>query len=348
MKRRMIVIIAAFVLFFSSSYAWCQSSPAPLLVGLPFVNAVATPFWVGVEQGFFKKHGLDVKIIQFRGSAIGVQALLTGSIPVLMGGVPSPIAARAKGADIVEFATLAPAMPYLFVTRHKVKSYDELKGKPFGVSGLGLSTAYIGAIVALKHFGLDPKRDRITLLSTGTEPERLLALSQGLLEATIIDSIYGPALQKSGGANGVIMADLGALNIPWEHDVLLTTGKFLRERPQIAENLLKGYLEANAFILNPENKAAVKKLIVKNLGEKIGDGSASYDQLVSLFVKPKPYPNRKGIQFIIDEVKNISPEAAKLRIEDFVDDTILQRLDRSGFIDNLYKDKKVSKYSKAD
>ncbi len=318
-----------------------QTSPTPILVGQAFVNAIATPFWVGVEQGFFKKHGLDVKFVYFRGSTVANQALLTGSIPVLMGGPHSPIAARAKGADLVQFATLAPAMPYLLITRQKLKSYDELKGKIFGVSGLGLSTSYIGAIVVLKHFGIDVKRDKITLLATGTENERIFALAQGRIDATVLDSIYRPVIEKAGGANGVIMADLGVLNIPWEHDVLLTTGNFMKERPQTIENLLKGYLEANAFILDPDNKESVKRTIVKNLGDKIGDGSLAYQQITSLFVKARPYSNRKGIQLIIDEVKNLNPEASKLKVEDFVDDSILQKLDKSGFIDSLYKGRKI-------
>jgi ABC-type nitrate/sulfonate/bicarbonate transport system substrate-binding protein len=131
------------------------------------------------------------------------------------------------------------------------------------------------------------------------------------------------------------LADLGTLGIPWEHDVLLSTSKFLRDNPKTVESLLKGLLEANAFILNPINKEVVKKTIVKNLGPKMGDGAAAYEEVVSLWVKTRPYPNRKGIQSIIDEVKQINPAVAKLKIDEFVDETILAKIDQSGFIDKL-------------
>jgi hypothetical protein len=117
----------------------------------------------------------------------------------------------------------------------------------------------------------------------------------------------------------------------------------MKERPETIENLLKGYLEANAFILNPANGEIVKKSIVKNLGDKMGDGSVAYKQIVALFVKAKPYSNRKGVQLIIDEVKNLNPEAATLKVDDFVDDSVLQKLDKSGFIDSLYKGRKIPK-----
>jgi len=306
--------------------------PNQLLVGQTFINAVPIGFWIGMEQGFFKKYGLDIKIVYFRGNPIGTQALLTGSIPILMAGPHSAVAARAGGADLVEFATVAPAMPYVIAVRKDIKSTEELRGKLFGVSGTGLSASYIGAIIGLKHLGLDPKRDKIVLIATGNEVDRHVALSQGVLAGSVFDRLYKPAIEKD---RFPILADLGTLGIPWEHDVLLSTSKFLRDNPKTVESLLKGLLEANAFILNPINKEVVKKTLVKNLGPKMGDGTAAYEEVVSLWVKTRPYPNRKGIQSIIDEVKQINPAVAKLKLDEFVDETILARIDQSGFIDHL-------------
>jgi ABC-type nitrate/sulfonate/bicarbonate transport system substrate-binding protein len=322
----------AVLVLFTGLGAVAEAAPTQLLVGQTFVNAVPTGFWIAMEQGFFKKYDLDIKIVHFRGNPIGTQALLTGSIPILMAGPHSAVAAKAGGADLVEFATVAPAMPYIIVTRKEIKSAEELKGKMFGVSGTGLSASYIGAIIGLRHLGLDVKRDKIVLIATGNETDRHIALTQGMLAGSVFDRLYKPAIQKDGFP---IIADLGALGIPWEHDVLLSTGKFLKEQPKTVENLLKGLIEANAFILNPANKETVKRTIVKNLGPKMGDGSAAYDQITSLWIKTRPYPNKKGIQSIIDEVKLINPAVAKLNLDDFVDDTILRRIDQSGFIDNL-------------
>jgi len=179
---------------------------------------------------------------------------------------------------------------------------------------------------------LDPKRDKIVLIATGNEVDRHSALTQGVLAGSVFDRLYKPAIEKD---RFPIVADLGTLGIPWEHDVLLSTGKFLRENPVTVESLLKGLLEANAFILNPTNKETVKRTLVKNLGPKMGDGSAAYEQVASLWVKMRPYPNRKGIQSIVEEVKQINPAVGKLKIDEFVDETILAKIDQSGFIDKL-------------
>jgi NitT/TauT family transport system substrate-binding protein len=333
MKQTLFAAIVMLYAFFWTAPVAADQHTTELLVGQTFVNAVPVGFWVGQERGLFKKYGVDVKIVQFRGNPVGTQALLTGAIPVLMAGPHSAVAARAAGADLVEFATVAPTMPYLVVTRKEIKSAEQLKGKIFGVSGTGLSASYIGVILGLKHLGLDPKRDRITIISSGNEVERQIALGQNGIQATVFDMLYKPMIEKDGFP---VLADLGALNIPWEHDVLLSTGKYLKENPRSIEGVLKGLLEANAFILNPSNREAVKKTLVRNLGPKMGDGTAAYEQVTSLWVRAKPYPNRKGIQAIIDEVKNINPAVAKLNVNDFVDESILKKLDQSGFIEGLY------------
>jgi NitT/TauT family transport system substrate-binding protein len=335
MLKRNLCILAQFVFLHTTAiHTNAQQPLTEILVGKTFINAVPAGFWIGMDRGFFKKYGIEVKIIQFTGNTIGTQALLTGSIPFLMAGPHSSLAARAGGADLMEIATLSPAMPYLMIANKQIKSPDGLKGKIFGVAGVGLTGSYIAAVIGLRNLGMDPKRDKIALIATGTETERLAALSRGRIDATVIDQAYKPAIEKDGYS---ILADLGARGVPWEHDVLLTTGQFLRGNSDLAERLLKGMLEANAFILNPANKEIVKKILVKQLGEKMGDGSVAYDQLVSLWIKARPYANRKGLQSIIEEIKLINPAVANVKLDDFVNDVILRKLDQSGFIDSLYK-----------
>ena len=42
-----------------------------------------TPY-VAVEKGFYKKYGLDVQVIEFRGDAIHTKALLSGEVDVTL------------------------------------------------------------------------------------------------------------------------------------------------------------------------------------------------------------------------------------------------------------------------
>jgi NitT/TauT family transport system substrate-binding protein len=303
-------------------------------VGQTFVNAVPTGFWVARERGLFRKYGLDVRIVLFRGDTQGTQALIAGGIPVMMGGPAGALAAAASGVDLVETLTLSPAMPYLLVGRGAVKTPQDLRGRRIGVSGTGLSASRVAVLIALRSFGLDPQKDGIVLLPMGTEAERTSALEQGSIDATVFDLLYKPIIDKQGLP---IIANLAERHVPWEHDVLLTTRRYAQSHRQVMESLIKGLLEAHAYILDPANKRFVLRIMAENLGkELVADAEGSYNEVTQLWIKKKPYPNMAGLQAIFEIVKQGSPQAASYDLKSFVDDSILRSLDQSGWIDALY------------
>jgi hypothetical protein len=67
------------------------------------------------------------------------------------------------------------------------------------------------------------------------------------------------------------------------------------------------------------------------------DAAAVYDDLVKFYVFKKPYPTRDGFANVISEVAKQLPKAAAIKYEDVVDTSIIEKLDKSGFIDALYK-----------
>lgn len=316
--------------------AGAGASPAltAINVGQTFVNAVPTGFWVAKERGFFRKYGLDVRLVLFRGDTQGTQAMIAGGIPVMMAGPAGALAAAASGVEIVELLTVSPAMPYLLVGRGNVKTPQDLRGKRIGVSGTGLSASRVAVLIALKSFGLDPKKDGIVLIPTGTEAERTSSMVQGSIDATVFDLLYKPIIDKQGFT---VIANLAERNIPWEHDALLTTRRYARDNPGVLERLIKGLLEAHAYILDPKNKRFVLRTMAQNLGQElVTDAEASYGEVTQLWIKKKPYPHLPGLQAILEIVKTESPQAAGFDLRTFVDDSILRQLDQSGWIDALY------------
>jgi hypothetical protein len=49
-----------------------------------------------------------------------------------------------------------------------------------------------------------------------------------------------------------------------------------------------------------------------------------------------PYPTTKGIQTVLDEIGTRNPKAKTLSPSSFIDVSILNDLEQSGFIKNLY------------
>src|SRR5438093_6941479 len=76
-----------------------------------------TPY-VAVEKGFFKKYGLDVEIVEFRGDVVGTKALLSNDIDVLLNvGATSAIVSASQGAKVHVWVVPHPVTPYHFVAR---------------------------------------------------------------------------------------------------------------------------------------------------------------------------------------------------------------------------------------
>ena len=54
-------------------------------------------------------------------------------------------------------------------------------------------------------------------------------------------------------------------------------------------------------------------------------------------VKPKPYPNLESFKTIFKDVSDRIPAAKTANAKEFVDTSFLDELDKSGYIDGLYR-----------
>jgi hypothetical protein len=62
----------------------------------------------------------------------------------------------------------------------------------------------------------------------------------------------------------------------------------------------------------------------------------TYDYLLKILPK-KPYASDKGIQAVIDALAIRNPAAKKWKPQDFYDMSYLKELDKSGFLDRVYR-----------
>lgn len=304
-------------------------------LGVVFTNVRVAPVWVAEKEGFFKKNGIDIKIVTIPGGTQGAQALLSGGIDVSFTDPTSTISAIAAGAPLVEVMAITTIMPYYLIGAADVKSVKDLKGKRVGSSGLGLSASRLALLVAFGTLGLDPARDNIVLVAAGAEPERIAGIAAGAIGGTVVGPEFKTKIEE---LHLNILSDLRTIKIPWEQDALETSRKFLETKRDVLERVMKSLLMGNAYVLNPANKAAVIDILKTKLGLKTAqEGESAYSDLTKFYVLKKPYPYKDGLKSIITEVGKVVPKAASLKPEDVIDTSVLEKLDKSGFIDGLYK-----------
>ncbi len=94
---------------------------------------------VGDQLGIYKKHGLDLKIVDFNGGSKMIQAMTAGSIDI-GDGAGLQMAFIAKGVPMIAVCENTSTLPYASIGvpwDSPLKSRAELKGKRIGVSGAG-------------------------------------------------------------------------------------------------------------------------------------------------------------------------------------------------------------------
>lgn len=305
-----------------------------LVVGQSFVALEAIGAWVARDQGLFAKHGLDVELVPIRGDTQGVQALLAGGVQILLGGPSGGLAAHAAGADVVNVATLGPSMPYVLVVRPEIQKPADLKGKRVGVSGTGLSSSRAAVMVALEYLGLNPLRD-VTMLPTGTSSERIAGLASGAIHATVLSTGQRARVQRLEQEGRLrVLADLSELPIPWDHDVVMTTRRFINANRPAVLAFLRALVEANHFILQPANRETVLRVIAQMLDESREGAEALY-AFIPRTVVPKPYPSRDAARALVEVLKDEFPELGRARVDEYVDTSLMAEIERSGFMESL-------------
>ena len=328
-------LVAAILLLVMSSGPEAHSDNLQVNFGVTFRNARLIPLWIADEEGFFKKQGLDVKQVNISGGTQGAQMMVSGGVDVSYDDPITCVVSTAGGVPVNVIVGGTPSLAYLIVGGPGVKTIADVKGKLVGSSGLGLSASRLALLVGLRRFGIDADKGQVTIVAAGQEPERIAGLSTGAIAATVISPEYRTKLEQLG-VN--MLADLRTLNIPWETSSVITTVKNTQTKRDMLERVVRAILQAHAFILTPANRARVIELTNTQLALKSQQDAASvYDDLIKFYVFKKPYPTRDGFANVISEVAKQLPKAATLKYEDVVDNSIIEKLDKSGFIDALYK-----------
>ena len=245
------------------------SAHAPARAATPLSRVVMTigaiseregVVYVAHDQGFFRRHGLDLTLVQVRNGAVGIAAVSAGESQVHWGSVSAAnIGAIAEGADLVFLAGFINKLTGTFVVNSKIKSPADLKGKSIGVNGLS-GGAWIFAMLTLDYWGLVPERDNIQFRALGDQGVIAQGLAAGAVDAAFLGYTFGKGLEGKGFR---ILADVEKLPIPYQGSGIMARRSFAASSPAIVESVLRGLLDSLAFIRDPVNKPTVMKSLAK-------------------------------------------------------------------------------------
>ena len=320
--------------------SWARPSAAQepltkLLIAHAGLISTHASVWLAEDQGFFKKHGLDVTSVFTGSGSVTSQALVAGEAKLASTSVGPTAAAVGGGADLVIVAGTIHILPYQFWVLPQTRQPADLKGKRVAISTFG-SGSHLAAEVALHVLGLDPARDRIAIIQVGTQAERVAALISGRVDATALEPGFGQPARDKGLT---VMSDLTKLDAPYLNTVIVASRRYARENPRIIESFLKGTIDGLAFLPNPVNEKVVKSVLARRLKLTTPQSiQVMYDTTLEIHAKTKvPNVPLAGVQNMIDALLRINPRMAKLKAPDLVDSAFIERLEKSGYIKEAMK-----------
>lgn len=327
------IFLSLTILAFAIRVQSLEAASAPLknVVAHAAVNARVLPLWVARDQGFFAKYGVPADVIFIRQAPTLVAALTSGDIQVGYTGGTAVLGAAAGGSDLKILAAFTNKVTYDVVARKGIKSPEDLRGKIFGVQSIG-GTVWMGAILALEHFGLDPNKDKISLIAAGDQSVLAQALVTGTIDVTVLDGVMSRTLRENGYP---ILADLSKANIPISSVGIVAKGSYIQSHPQTIENLLKALLESEAFIFGPANKATALAVLKRHLRISDQEAEEGYKDVMTGLDR-KPFASLAGLRNVQRLMKQRNPSVEKVKVEELVDDRFMKKLDQSGFIDEMY------------
>ncbi len=290
------------------------------------------PLWVAKDRKFFERHGLDVQLILVNSGSLVAQMFAAGELQITANAPASLVNLVASGEKISFFLGLSNTTPFSVITQPQIRRAEDLKGKKIGTARFG-GSSHISALIALEHLGLDLKRDKITLIQTGVDPDRMAALDAKAIDAGMLQRVATKVMTGKGFYN---LLNMHAAKIHYQNTGLAMKREYAAQNPRAVDGLNRAMIEAYGFIFHKENKQPVKEIIARNL--RLPKVEAAEDFYLEALeeLDRKPYPTLDGMRIVIKYVAEQNPKVAGMKAEDIVDQSWLKRLDGEGFFDKVY------------
>lgn len=326
MKSLRIIFIGLACLLIPTSKIW---SAQVVRVGYPSLATGFAASWVTADKGIWKKHGLDVELIFLRGGSRTVSALISDSVDFILGSDLGITTAIIQGASLTRVGVTTNTLGYSMVTQPGIKTVRDLKGKVIGITP-GRDAAYARVVKLLRDNGMDSAKD-VTFLSVGDggPAARVAALSSGVIQATMFTPPSDKISEKAG------MSILTRLDVANVGGGINTTPAFIQKNRPQALAFLRGYMEGIHYLkANKDESLKIFSKYVRN--PDLGIMAYLYEE-ISTRAENDLRPQGEAVRALLDLAALDFPQAKKLSEKDNWDLSLIEEIQRSGFIGQLHR-----------
>ena len=271
---------------------------------LVFPGGFNWPVWVGIERGFFARHGVRLEVSLTPGSVFQFTELIAGRVDMGITLIDNVIAYREGqgeapivGPDLFAFIASDTRVYPSLVTLPEIKRYEDLRGKTLSVDAK--TTGYALMLYAMLDAG-GLSRGDYSIESVGGVRQRYEAILERKHAGALFNSPFEGLLIQRGYTEldtalrviGRYQGMVGATRRAWAEGNRASVLGFVR-----------GFLEAVAWLYDPANRTEAFAIHGRNQpGSDVAAAQTAYDVLFSPDTGfPRDgQPDLEGIQNVIE------------------------------------------------
>ena len=284
--------------------------------------------WISLETGHFKKHGLEVELIH-ASSITALQALLAGEVAIVQSATDGAVTSNLSGADTIFMGAILDKPLYSFIVNPKIKTPQDLKGKRVGVTRFGATPDALGR-ATLKMWGLDPATD-VSMIQLNEMGFLVQGLVNGVIDAAPISI---PSNIRAKNLGFIELFDMTKIGKIYMTGTVVTRKRFIDAQRDVAKRFMRAFLEGMKTYFEDEEFSV--KVIQKWTRAKSRDEVREAYAVQAKNMLRIPRAPMEGVKTILEGLDKV-PAAKTADPRRFIDSTILDELEKEGFLASLYK-----------
>ncbi len=235
-------------------------APSVMAAGEPVIFAYSQigllahlPWSVALGQKYFEEQGLEPKGYNFDTGGKSIAALIGGSADFAANALEHAIKAKVQGKDLVYVfsSTRLPGFGLVVASsqRNEIKTVADLKGKPVGVSGIGVAS-HVLLDYMLKRNGVDPKDVKIIAVGLSTLPPALEGgkIAAGMAGEPFFSRLVAKGTAFSMGNMSTLKETQAILGGEYAFSGAITRPDVIQKRPQVVQKVVTALVKASYFI----------------------------------------------------------------------------------------------------
>lgn len=218
------------------------SDPAgltPVSLRLEWItSSYHAPFFLGVDKGFYKEAGIDLKLNEGRGSVQVAQLVGTGQDAFGFASSDAIMRSAGAGVPVVSVANLMPVMGQAIYVRSAspIQRLEDLKGKSIAVTPGGTNESLLPLL--LEKVGL--KAGDVRQVSADPTAKVRVFLN-GDVDAMIATAWAHSLFDAGGGARAFVYSDYGVKVVGYN---IVAARKTLERDPDLVRRFVRATLKS--------------------------------------------------------------------------------------------------------